>query len=146
MARRGRNEGSIHLRQDGRWAATVELGRQGGKRKRKTFYGKTRRAVQEQLTAALKATADGLPLPTGKLTVAAYARTWLEGIRPSIRPNTYAGYESILRVHIVPATRGRSARQPIAVSLGEALHRSTGQGAGPKKHSCLQFMRPQHAR
>ena len=118
MSRRGRNEGSIHVRKDGRWAATVELGRQRGKRMRKTFYGKTRRVVQEQLTLALKAVGDGLALPSGKLTVAAYASTWLEGIRPSIRPNTYAGYESILRVHIVPAM---GDVRLASLSPGEAL-------------------------
>lgn len=50
--RRGRGEGSIHLRSDGRYAATVSLGYRGRKRIRKTFYGKTRKQVRDQLTNA----------------------------------------------------------------------------------------------
>ena len=43
MAKRGNNEGSIYKRADGRWAASLNLGWQNGRRKRKTFYAKTRR-------------------------------------------------------------------------------------------------------
>lgn len=39
--RRGHGEGSIYQRQDGRWAATVDLGWHDGKRKRKAVYAKT---------------------------------------------------------------------------------------------------------
>jgi len=46
---RGHGEGSIYQRSDGRWAASITL----GGRKRKTFYGKTRREVQEKLRVAL---------------------------------------------------------------------------------------------
>lgn len=49
MARRGHGEGSIYQRKDGRWAATITLEGQ----KRKTFYGKTRKEVQEKLRVAL---------------------------------------------------------------------------------------------
>ncbi len=41
MSKRGQNEGSIHKREDGRWVATINLGWVAGKRKRKSFYGKT---------------------------------------------------------------------------------------------------------
>jgi hypothetical protein len=39
MARRGQGEGSIYQRKDGRWAAAITL----ENRKRKTFYGDTRK-------------------------------------------------------------------------------------------------------
>ena len=45
MSKRGNNEGRIYKLADGRWAATIDLGWQDGKRKRKTFYGQTRREV-----------------------------------------------------------------------------------------------------
>jgi integrase len=41
MSKRGANEGTIYKRADGRWAASINLGWQDGKRKRKTFYAKT---------------------------------------------------------------------------------------------------------
>lgn len=37
--KRGNGEGSIFKRKDGRWAAAVDLGWLGGKRRRKTVYG-----------------------------------------------------------------------------------------------------------
>ena len=61
MARRGNNEGSIYKRADGRWAAVINLGWQDGKRKRKTFYGRTRREVQDPFTKALRARQQSLP-------------------------------------------------------------------------------------
>src|SRR3954451_22657330 len=54
MSRRGQNEGSIYRRKDGRWVGSLNVGVTDGKRRRKDFYGKTRREVQEQLTAALR--------------------------------------------------------------------------------------------
>jgi hypothetical protein len=54
MSKRGHNEGSIHLRDDGRWVAVVDLGYHEGKRKRKYLYGRTRREVAEKLKIALR--------------------------------------------------------------------------------------------
>ncbi len=59
--KRGQNEGSIFRRNDGRWCATINLGYQNGKLKRKSFYGKTRADVQKDLTKALRDHEQGLP-------------------------------------------------------------------------------------
>ena len=50
MARRGSGEGGIFQREsDGRWVATVELGKgPNGKRLRKTVYGSTKRTGSGQ--------------------------------------------------------------------------------------------------
>jgi integrase len=50
--RRGNHEGSIYQRKDGRWAASITLSYEGGKRSQKTYYGSTQREVHEQLTKA----------------------------------------------------------------------------------------------
>jgi hypothetical protein len=54
--RRANREGTIYRRQDGRWVASLMLPRG----KRKSLYGKTRQAVAQKLTVALKAVQDGL--------------------------------------------------------------------------------------
>ena len=55
---RGKGEGNIYKRSDGVWSARITVGRDAsGKQKRRAFYGKTRKEVQEKLTAALN---DGL--------------------------------------------------------------------------------------
>ncbi len=104
MAKRGQNEGSIYKRRDGRWVATINLGYRNGKRWRKSFYGSTRREVQERLATALKAQQDGLPVTPERQTVANYLNEWLvECVKPSVRPRTYEGYEGHVRLHISPA-------------------------------------------
>src|SRR5436190_8780596 len=91
--RRGAHEGSIHLRSDGRWCATVDLGYGGGKRKRKYLYGKTRREVREKLQAAQRDQVLGLNLATERQTVARFLATWLEQVvQPANRPKTYDSY------------------------------------------------------
>lgn len=104
MARRGPNEGSIHQRNDGYWAATVDLGFVNGKRKRKYFYGKTRREVAEKLKVALREQQQGLPIAIERQTVEQFLTKWLEDTaKPTLRPSTYTGYEVLVRVHIIPA-------------------------------------------
>lgn len=104
MTKRGNGEGSIFKRTDGRWAATLDLGYTDGKRRRKTFYGKTRREAQEQLTAALRTRQQGLPVITERQTIAEFLRRWLrDSARPQLRPLTYVTYEGIVEHHLIPA-------------------------------------------
>ncbi len=86
MKHRGRNEGSITLRRDGRWQAIVSLGWESGKRKRKSIYGRTRADVAKELTKLLRTKDRGLPLPAGGATVEKYMTRWLEHVKPTIRP------------------------------------------------------------
>jgi len=70
LNRRGKGEGSIYQRKDGRWVGSVNLGYDAGKRRRKTVYGATRGEVQEKLKTLLRDQQQGLPLQTSeRLTV-----------------------------------------------------------------------------
>ena len=102
-ARRGQNEGSIHKRKDGRWVAVLNLGYAEGKRRRKCLYGKTRREVQEKLTAALWSQRLGVPVPTERQTVAQFLNRWLkDSVERSVRPRTYASYSQLVRLYLAP--------------------------------------------
>src|SRR5262249_48726181 len=102
MARRGHNEGSIYKRADGRWAATSTVGYEGGKRRRKTYYGDTRKDVQEQLTVALRAQQQGLPLASDRQTVGSFLEEWLaQSHRSTVRAKTYATYRYIIHSHLI---------------------------------------------
>ena len=104
MSRRGNNEGSIYKRTDGRWAAAINLGWQAGRRKRKTFYGETRRVVQEQLSAALRAQQQGLPMVSERQTVELFLDRWLsDSVEPRLKPRTYQSYAEIVRLHLSPS-------------------------------------------
>ena len=72
--RRGHGEGSIYRRPDGRWTATADLGWQGGKRRRKFLYGKTRVEVAQKLAVALKAHRDGQVFGDERTTVEQFLR------------------------------------------------------------------------
>ena len=63
--RRGHGEGSIYHRKDGRWVASITL----DGRKRKYFYGETRKEVQEQLKVALREQQQGMLLAGPHRTV-----------------------------------------------------------------------------
>jgi integrase len=94
----------VHLFVARYWAATVDLGFVNGKRKRKYFYGKTRREVAEMLKVALREQQQGLPVAIERQTVAQFLTKWLEdAAKPTVRPSTYTGYEVLVRVHIIPA-------------------------------------------
>ncbi len=97
---RGRHEGSIRLRADGRWEARVSL--PDGKRRSK--FAKTKAEAQRALTAMLNDVQNGLPMPNARLTVEAFLNDWLENtVKVSTRPRTYQSYELTARLHINPA-------------------------------------------
>jgi integrase len=113
MGRREHNEGSISKRKDGRWEGRISLGYDGGTRKRKVFYGKNRREVQQQLTKALRDHQQGLPVATERQTVANFLTNWLEtAAKPKLRPRTYASYRQTITQHLIPAL-GRTILQKL---------------------------------
>ena len=110
MTRRGKGEGSIRLRADGRWEATLTLAAMAGKRRRKSYFGTTRAEVAALLNAALKGQSDGLPIPSDRLSVKAYLDEWLEAKRPSLRPESLRRYRDACRLYIIPEV----GRKPLA--------------------------------
>jgi integrase len=99
-ARRGRGEGSITLRQDGRWHSRVTI-RADGKTARRSFYGRTRAEVAQKLREAQKKQDDGVPLPSERLTVGAFLQQWLDG-KANLREESRRRYDDSIRLHINP--------------------------------------------
>jgi integrase len=106
MARRtrGKSEGTIYCRSDGRWEARVDLGYVNGKRKRKCIYAHSRLAVAALLTEAQHKVQRNLPVSFEPQSVATYLNKWLDSIRPPMtRPRTFERFDGIVRCHLVPA-------------------------------------------
>jgi integrase len=102
--RRGRGEGGIRYREDkGLWVAEV---RTGAGQKRRTVYGRTKQAVQEKLRGLHNEIAAGVSPDATKLTVGQWLARWLELIKPTVEPNTFAPYERHVRLHIKPYIGG----------------------------------------
>jgi integrase len=104
--KRGNQEGTIVRRKDGRWMASLTIGRNPttGKLKRAYFYGKTRQEAADQLARALSDLGRGLFVAPHKLTVGEWLNTWLrEYKQPRVRPLTFDNYERVIRCHLIPA-------------------------------------------
>jgi integrase len=78
--RRGKNEGSIYRRADGTWAASVNLGYIGGKRRRKVVYGKTRDQVRQKLRDLHRQQDAGATLTNKHQTVEQFLTYWLDHV------------------------------------------------------------------
>lgn len=102
MAKRGKSEGSIYERADGRWASSIDLGFINGRRVRKTFYGPTRKAVAGRLNTALgKHESGGVVNTNDIISVGTYLDMWLATV--SVRPKTRRQYEQVVRLYLKPA-------------------------------------------
>jgi hypothetical protein len=86
--RRGRGEGSIYRRKDGRWVGEYEVGG-----KLRYVYSKTRKEVASKLTKAVADGNEGLVFDSNHLTVAQYLDRWLDSIRDTVRENTWVRHE-----------------------------------------------------
>jgi integrase len=138
-ARRGRGEGSISQRDDGRWEGKVSLGYDvQGKRIRKTVYGKTKAEVQEKLEKLKQDPTTGLPQDIEKLTVATYMTRWLEDTaKPTIEDTTYERYEQLIRLHIVPEIGHLRLNKLTPAHLQQLYARKLEEGLSPRS---VQFI------
>jgi integrase len=93
MARRGRGEGTIYRRADGRWEAAFGF---GGRRQR--YVARSRRDVRLKLLAARRALEQGIVLSGSSQRVEEYLTGWLEdSVRPSVRWTTHRAYSLCMR-------------------------------------------------
>ena len=95
-------DGSVWLRKDGRWSGGVYVRAISGRVERRYVYGKTRRETLQKVIELQKQYNDGFPAGPTMLTVERYLQEWLDHIKHHVRPQTYIGYESNVRLHIIP--------------------------------------------
>jgi integrase len=133
MGRRGHGEGSIHQRSDGRWAAVLDLGWEGGKRRRKYVYGKTRREVQQKLAQVQHTHQQGLPLPTERQTVGHFLERWLRDVaRMTVRPSTFVRYTELLTLHAIPVIGKRALAKLSPQDLQALYGQKLQEGLSPQ--------------
>ena len=101
--RRGRGEGSIFRRADGRWVGSITLPPDGGKRRRKVVYGKTFEEARRELRKVQIAVDSGLPTDGGRLTLDQFLGQWIATTVPgSVADSTVDDYHDVIRLHLVP--------------------------------------------
>jgi len=117
--RRGHGEGSIYQRKDGRYAAAVTL----ENRKRKYFYGETRREVQEKLKVALHEQQQGTLVTSPQQSLKQFLEQWVEQVcEPTLRITTYVQYRSVVHHHLIPAF-GHISLQKLTPEMIQAFYR-----------------------
>lgn len=102
MSRNSNGEGSVYRRKDGRWSAAAYLPDGRGGRRRVFAYGKTRSDARTKLRELIDRAERNIPAVPATLNVADFLTEWLVHIRQHVRPSTYAGYESNIRLHLIP--------------------------------------------
>ena len=124
MVKRAPGEGSIYRRSsDGKWVGVLSLGfNSAGKRRRKTFYGDTQRAVRVELEAAKAELEQGLSLSSKSPTVAMLLEDWLDHGRDSKgwEASTERRARIVVHQHLIPAL-GRHRVEKLTVRQVQKL-------------------------
>jgi hypothetical protein len=122
---------------DGKWAGTLDLGRDAqGRRRRHVVYGQLRREVIAKLEEARSRLAADEPVRDARVTVANFINDWLEKALPASarRATTQATYAALARTHLTPAPFGALPLDRLRPSDIEALllaKRTPGWLSGP---------------
>lgn len=115
----GNGEGSIRQRKNGAWEARLHLpdGR------RTSIYADTRQEAARRLAEALRDRDKGIPIVGEKQTVGQYLTSWLEMVKPTIRPRTWKRYQELLTLHVIP-TLGKISLAKLTPQHVLALYRA----------------------
>lgn len=130
--RRGRGDGAIYRRKDGRWCGQYSLGiGPDGRRQRVTVYGATRKEVLEKLAALRQDALQGLPVKPERITVGQHLRDWLAAKKRQVKSGTYLKYESHLLTHVIPAIGAVQLRDLDYRRINALYHKLEEKGLAP---------------
>lgn len=125
---RGRGEGSIYfLKARSLWCAAISI-QLPDRRRRRWFYGRSRREVQEKLATAVVRRQQGT-LAVERPTLAQHLERWLSVRR---RPRTHASYESYVRRHLLPAFGSRRLDELTVSDVTQLLEAKMQAGLSPQ--------------
>jgi integrase len=115
---RGRGEGSIYQRKDGRWVASIVL----EDHSRKYYYGQTRKEAHEKLKNAQHEYEQGILATGPQQTVKQYLEYWLEDVhKAKLRLGSYDAYRTILNRHLIPEL-GHIRLQKLTTQLVQSFY------------------------
>ncbi|MCM1508845.1 MAG: site-specific integrase [Ruminococcus flavefaciens] len=99
------NKGNIYQRKDGRWESRMPVGKdENGKRKYRSFYGKSREEAEYKLLIACQNVAEEYALT--EMTVTQLVTEWLHIMASRLKESTAANYRMKAEKHIIPAFGG----------------------------------------
>lgn len=132
--RRPRGDGALYKRADDQWIGRVELPIGGdGKRRFKTVSSKNRNVAIRKLKALRADVAAGKIAVTSSATVEQWLNRWLTDVhKRRVRPNTFAGDERIVRLHIIPHI-GRRRLDQLTPAHVLAMHDAIDSSSNARK-------------
>ncbi len=130
---RGKGEGSLMLRRDGRWMARFFITLPNGERKRQHIILKDRdevvRRMQEEIAQANK----GLAMNHERRTVTEWLRYWLEEVDPkNVKETTLAMHEMHVEKNIIPEIGHVSLQKLGVVHVRTMIERWEKRGMGTR--------------
>jgi integrase len=132
--RRSNHEGSIYQRKsDGLWMGVAHVGYDAsGKPLRKYVSSKKRPEVVKQLKELRRRIDDGQLLKDDAVNVSELFERWFNDVmRHQIAPSTYSNYQTVVRMHVLPAL-GRNKLAELTVSdVDKLLSLKADNGLSP---------------
>jgi integrase len=131
--KRGNGEGSISWRpKEGRWEGRYVVQTAQGP-KRRSVYSKDWEVCRRKLTRAIADRDEGLIFDGEDLTVAEFLGRWLKGpAKKKVRASTYARYEQLARLHLIPALGRHKLKKLTALHLEELYDLKLEEGLSPR--------------
>lgn len=131
--RRGRNEGSIYQRTDGRWVGMASF-MDRGRRRRRAVYGETKREAMEKLREVRRSIETGVVATSDRETVATFLERWLrDSVAPTVRPATLSSYRGLVRIHIEPALGSIRLSRLGPADVQRFLNERSASGLSPRR-------------
>lgn len=131
--KRGNGEGSISWRpKEGRYEGRYVVQTAKGP-KRKSVYSKDWKECRRKLARAIADRDEGLIFDAEDLTVAEFLGKWLKGpAKKRVRASTYARYEQLARLHLIPALGRHKLKKLTALHLEELYDLKLDEGLSPR--------------
>ena len=130
---RGRHEGSVYQRSDGRFVAEISVGyKLNGKRDKRSSYHKTKQEATKALSKLRNAQETGTLSNAQGITLEAHLKSWLEFKKPSLKPNTVHTYQDFITRLIVPKLGKIKLEKLSALQLDQFYKALSDQGYAPR--------------
>jgi len=132
--RRSNHEGSIYQRgSDGLWLGVAHLGYDdAGKPIRRYVSARTRTKVARKLKQLRRKVDDGLLLKDDGVKVAELFERWFNDImRHQIAPSTFANYQTVVRMHILPSIGTKKIVDLTVSDIDRMLSKKADSGLSP---------------
>lgn len=137
--KRSNGEGTLRKRPTGLWECTMMIGfQENGKRKYKSFYGKTQKEAKEKAKKFQSEQMAGY-VPPEEWSFETWARRWYENYRDQVSPTTYEGYAYTLRI-LIDAFGKRKLNSIKAMDVEKFLRSQLEQGKSKSSLAKLRGM------